>query len=215
MNRYEINKVMECMNSSNKGCYYRIETQRFDLDFHHSDKYYAVVQGVTPYKLALLINKKYDNSKYHIRVCGGHESEKPTGNVYIYHIDTVEGLVAFVLETKDYYSKTHEYTDKMGQLLDRIYTKILEGVSPRKSVYDWMLEDEHRKDYFRTVLSTNTYLDYRIRKKIESFDKAVNPYCCNDIEINNFGLMISGVVSRCRYNGEKLAFHLKMRKVVL
>ena len=70
-----------------------------------------------------------------------------------YHIDNISGLIAFLLETQDYYSKTQECSEKTEQFLNMIYTKILEGVNSRITIYDWMLDIEIEK-----IILNNYYL---------------------------------------------------------
>ena len=178
MNKFELDKVMECFGFE-KSDNYKIN----GCNYYHSGKYFTIVNGKTPYELALLIREKYDNDIYKIRVNGNHESEFPRGDVYEYHIDTIEGLVAFILETQEYYKSQGLYQD-LDQVLNLIYSKILRDVRPNISVYDWMLERENRRDYFKTLLSSKTYFDFQLRKRIESFDNAVNPFA-NNLDVND------------------------------
>ena len=92
-----------------------------------------------------LVYKKYDNHKYLIRVDGNHENNTPTQDVYTYHIDTIEGLVAFLIETKNYYSKAQTSSDELETILSMVYQKILENVNPQVGIYDWMLERNNRR----------------------------------------------------------------------
>lgn len=137
-NKYELDKTMESFGFNKRDCYH---INRYN--YYHDGSYFTIVSGKTPYKLALLINEKYDNSKYKIRVDGNHEKFLPTRDVYTYHIDTVEGLAAFLIETINYYSKTNDTSFELDTVLDEIYIKILEGVNPQVNIYDWMLDKDN------------------------------------------------------------------------
>lgn len=161
MNKFELDKTMECFGFDKKDCY-----EICGCKYYHDGRYFTIVNGKTPKELAKLIKSKYDNNKYKIRVEGNHEDYEPTGDVYTYHIDTIEGLVAYLIETKNYYSKTQTNPDELENILDLIYKKILENVNPQLNIYDWMLDRDNRKEYFKRVLSNNTYLDFKLRKQI-------------------------------------------------
>lgn len=186
MNIYELDKTMESFELKTSD-YYKVEGLKI-----YSHSCYAIVKGKTPYELSTLINKKYDNNIFKIRVNGDNESKIPTGDIYTYHIDTIEGLIAFLLETKDYYSKTQDFSKKFEQISKQIYFKILEDVNPSMSIYDWMLDRENRKDYFKTLLAIDSFLDFKIRKKIENFDNIINPFCTNDLNLDNLGFAVKG-----------------------
>ena len=159
MNKFELDKVMECFGFE-KSDNYKIN----GCSYYHNGKYFTILDGKTPYELALLIRKKYNNNIYKIRVNGDHESKFPNNDVYTYHIDTIEGLAAFIFESQKYYKSQKSYED-LDQVLNLIYSKILNEVNPNVNVYDWILERENRNDYFKTLLSSKTYLDFKLRKK--------------------------------------------------
>lgn len=187
MNKFELDKVMECLGFDAKSCY-----EINGCKYYHDGRYFTIVKGKTPYELALLIRNKYDNDIYKIRVNGSHESEIPRGDIYTYHIDTIEGLVVFLLEAQDYYFKSQENSKDIEQFLHLVYSKILQGVNPNISIHDWMLNNENRKRYFETVLNISTCLDFKLRKKIESFDNIVNPFCNYDLDLNNSKFVARG-----------------------
>lgn len=187
MNKFELDKIMECFGYK-KSDIYEIGEQRF----YHGGGYYTIVDGRTPFELALLISQKYDNDKYKIRVDGDNESKIPSGDIYKYHIDTTEGLAAFLFETQNYYSKSQNSPNELENILSMIYTKIIENVNPQMSIYDWMLDRENRKEYFKTLLSSSSYLDFKLRKRIENFDNIVNPFCNKNLDINNNGFIVRG-----------------------
>ena len=193
MNKFELDKVMECFGFE-KSDNYKIN----GCNYYHDGRYFTIVNDKIPYELALLIRKKYDNDIYKIRVNGNHESEFPGNDVYKYHIDTIEGLVAFILESQEYYKSQKLYLD-LDQTLNLIYSKILHEVQPNISVYDWMLERENRKDYFKTIFSSKTYLDVKLRKKIESFDNVVNPFANNNLDVD-YSIFITRGYGYCHDN---------------
>lgn len=184
MNKFELDKIMECLGLEKKESY-----EIKGCKYCHSGSYYTIVKGKTPYELALLISEKYNNNIYKIRVNGNIESEVPSGDVYTYHIDTIEGLVVFLLETHRYYQLPFKETEFN---LQSVYNKILQEVDPKMSIYDWMLDRENRKDYFKTLLNMNTVLDFELRKKIEEFDNIVNPFCNNNLDLNSSKFIVRG-----------------------
>lgn len=189
MNEFEFDKAMEYLGYE-KVCGRYITKTHYCL--YHSGKYYAIVEGRTPYELALLIREKYDNNIYKIRVNGNHQSEYPKCDVYEYHIDTLEGLVVFLLETRNYYSMQQNVDEEIDRTLNSLYKNLLRRVDTKTSVYDWMFQQENGLIFFKTVLSTDSYLDFRLRKKIETFDNVVNPFCNKTLNIddNNFAVFV-------------------------
>ena len=181
MNNFEFKKIMEyfTLNKNENDCYLIGE-----LKLYYDGRGFAIVEGKTPFELAKIINNKYDNSVYKIRVNGNNDLETPYSNVYTYHIDTIEGLAAFLLETKIYYSDSPSTFEELDEILNSIYLNILKSVDTQTSIYNWMLEQNNRKEYFKTILSTETYLDFKLRKKIEQFDKVMNPFC--DLNLNTY-----------------------------
>ena len=172
MNKFELDKTMECFGYKKSGTY-NIGEQKF----YHDGRYFTIVNGKTPKELAQLIYEKYDNNKYKIRVDGNNEHCYPIKDVYIYHIDTIEGLVAFLLETKNYYSKEEQNEYEMEVILNSIYQKILENVNPKLKVYDWMAKEN---------------IDFKLRKKIEDFDKVVSPFCNKAINVKDNNFIVHG-----------------------
>lgn len=187
MNKFELDKTMECFGYKKSDSY-----AVGNLTFYHDGRYFTIVKGKTPEELANLIYKKYDNSKYLIRVDGNNENYTPIGDTYTYHIDTIEGLVAYLIETKNYYSKMQTNSDEIENTLDSIYKKILEKVNPQLNIYDWMLDRVNRKEYFKRVLLNNTYLDFKLRKQIELFDSIINPFTNNCYDINDSKFIVRG-----------------------
>ncbi len=187
MNKFELDKTMEIFGFDKEDCY-----EIYGCKYYNDGRYFTIVKGKTPKELAKLIKEKYDNNKYKIRVEGNHEDYEPTSDVYTYHIDTIEGLVAYLIETKNYYSKIQSNLDEFENILNSIYKKILENVNPRLNVYDWMLDRDNRKEYFKRLLSNNTYLDFKLRRQIELFDSMINPFVNNCYDINESKFIVHG-----------------------
>lgn len=191
MNKFELNIIMNVFGYEESPLY-RVN----ECDIYHGGSYYAVVKGNTPYELALLIREKYDNDKYKIRVNGGREEEYPEKDIYTYHIDTKEGLVAYILERQNYYSASKESSNDLDNIMKTVYTKILAATDPRLSIYDWMLDRENRKEYFKSLLNVNTGLDFKLRKKIDDFDNTINPFVKGNIDLDKQNFIVDG------YNGK-------------
>lgn len=187
MNKFELDKTMECFGLDKKDCY-----EINGCKYYNDGRYFTIVNGKIPYELAMLISNKYDNDMYKIRVNGYGESEVPQYDVYTYHIDTIEGLAAVLLETEAYYSKVEVTVKDFEKFLQLVYLKILQGVNPNISVCDWMLNNENSKSYFKTILNAKTYLDFRLRRKMETFDNLVSPFCNDELDLNNSKFIVRG-----------------------
>jgi len=204
MNKFEFRAVIKCIGT--------IVGNRIPIngcEFYHNDKYFAIVHGKVPYELAKLINEKYDNNKYKIRVEGANESKVPKGDVYTYHIDTIEGLVAFILELKNYYSKSEVTQEEFETNLNMVYNEILQSVNANVSIYDWMLDRNTRKEYFNSLFKNNTILDFRLRKKIEEFDNIVNPFPNINLNTIDNNFIVNGDISNTDiFNGVESCYKL-------
>lgn len=187
MNKFELDKTMECFGLDKKDCY-----EINGCKYYNDGRYFTIVNGKIPYELAMLISNKYDNDMYKIRVNGYGESEVPQYDVYTYHIDTIEGLAAVLLETEAYYSKGEVTVKDFEKFLQLVYLKILQGANPNISVCDWMLNNENSKAYFKTILNAKTYLDFRLRRKMETFDNLVSPFCNDELDLNNSKFIVRG-----------------------
>ena len=195
MNKFELDKTMECLGYKADKDFYLVKGCKF---YHDGFRYFTGVYGNIPRDLAKLIYEKYDNNKYKIRVEGAHENAIPVGNVRTYHVDTIEGLVALILELKNYKIKDVS-SEELEEALQLIYKKILKSVDADVSVYDWMLDRENRKEYFKTLFEHNTLLDLRLRKKIVEFDNVVNPFYNNQLDMDDNSFIVNGI--KCT-NGE-------------
>lgn len=93
---------------------------------------------------------------------------------------------------QSYYFKEQFHNEEMEDFLNFVYTNILNAVNPRINIYDWMLDRENKNKYFKTLLTMNSYINFRVRRKIEEFDNALNPFCNSEIAINNYGFVVGG-----------------------
>lgn len=113
--------------------------------------------------------------------------------VHTYHIDTKEGLVILLTEMKDYFArkqrKRETEVQRFDELMATINAEILKKVKPSISTYEWMQADEENNEiFFQTVSSgTKTSFGKEFRKAIDEFDKVVNPFINEDIELDEIG----------------------------
>lgn len=195
MNKFEFTKVMDCLATSpEEDGSYIIDGCRF---YHDGYKYFARVYGDISREFATNLFEKYDNSKYKIRVEGTNEFAKPVGNVHIYHVDTIQGLAALILELR-YFDIKNVTEEQLEERLQMIYRKILSDIDTDVSVNEWMLDRETRKKYFNTMFEHNTLLDLKLRKKLIEFDNITNPYSNEEVNISNNKFVVNG--NKC--NGE-------------
>lgn len=171
------------------------------LNFYlENNKYYAVVEGIIPMSVACNIYDKYPNNPYKIRVQGGNVNLDPRdyGTTYIdtYHIDTKEGLIIFIMQMRDFlsnkYGKIDVLYDNYWNFLEDVSYNILYKLNPFVSVKDWMkgaINDSYSK-YLNTISKKyDKQVDYEIRKKLDIFDKLVNPFqdsTLDSFELNRF-----------------------------
>ena len=108
-----------------------------------------------------------------------------------YHIDTKEGLVVFLKEMSAYLSKSNKETEDINydDLANNVSFEILKKINPSISAYEWMQDDEANKDNYNRVVERDnkTYLGQIFRNAILDFDKAVNPYTDENIELDEIG----------------------------
>ena len=184
MNKFELDKTMEYFECKKKDVYLFK-----NLNIYHSGKYYVVVQGRVPYNLAEQIYKNYNNEKYLIRVNGNNASEIPTTDIYTYHIDTMEGLIAFLTETKNYYSEESNISYK--NVLNQVSKSILEDIGSI-SFNDWLLQYENQDELLKTKQNSNIVIDIGIRNRLDKFDKLVNPISSNILDIEKSKFIVHG-----------------------
>ena len=116
-------------------------------------------------------------------------------NKYVctYHIDTKEGLVILLTEMKDYFARKKRIREtevqRFDELMVTINAEILKKVKPSISTYEWMQADEENNEIFSQTVSSGTKTSFgkEFRKAIDEFDKVVNPFINEDIELDEIG----------------------------
>ena len=120
-------------------------------------------------------------------------SKKEGKNTYIetYHIDSKEGLIILLTELKDYYARKlglpETEVQRYNEILSTINARILMKINPTITTYDWMGEDEQYCEKFldTIVRDHNTPFEHEFREIIDQFDKTINPYINEDIELDS------------------------------
>lgn len=171
-----------------------------NLIFRFSDTYYTIVEGDIPLEVANTIYEKYPENPYGIRVNGGCDYCNPNKVFpYYYHIDTKEGLLIFITEMKDYFARKTGLPEtdvqRYDELMARINSKILEKVNLSISTNEWMQADEENREIFFQTVSNNekTPFGKEFRKALDDFDKTINPFINQDIELDEVGSYIKKV----------------------
>jgi len=198
MNKFELDKTMEVLGYESPGEYeYSYITGKYETPpYNYLGKYniflrnyYCVTSNVNK-TIAEGLFKKYNNSKYKIRVDGDNEHKIPYGSCF-YHIDTLEGLVAFLYETA--YYETHGHIDESYEgylkLLTTVYRKILDNMNVYQSINDYMINNP---DYIKTYLDNRNDLDFNVRSAIQRFDSFVNPFENRNTKIYRNKYEVSG-----------------------
>lgn len=138
-------------------------------------------------------------------------SRRVNENKYIgtYNIDTKEGLVILLLEMKDYFARKQGLVEtevkRFDELMATINSRILKKVNPYISTYEWMKSDSKNSEIFlRTVENDRkTSFGKQFRNAIDKFDKVVNPYINEKIDLDEMINYLSKVnISSDVYNFE-------------
>ena len=118
--------------------------------------------------------KRKDNKKY----------------IKTYHIDTKEGLIVFITEMKDYYLRKLKQPETEVQKFDEILAetteKIIAEINPTISAYEWMQGDDENRDNYNAKPENKVALlmKKRFRELVTNFDKSVNPFLDEDVELD-------------------------------
>lgn len=190
-----------------------------NIGFNFGGSYYTVVSGKIPFEVAENIYNKYPDNPYIIRIAGGCEDWKPSewavtgpnGEKYItgYHIDTKEGLLILLCELEDYYlrkeNKKANTMAKYDELLDCVNEGLLSKIDPTISGYDWMQGDKKNKDFYNAQLENyGSQFIQKLREAVDSFDKAVNPFLDDSIELaSSIEYQDKVTISGSLYNGDE------------
>lgn len=121
------------------------------------------------------------------------DSKKEDKNTYIetYHIDSKEGFIVFLTELNDYYARKvglpETEVQRYDEILSTINAQILMEINPTITTYDWMGEDEQYCEKFldTVVRDHKSPFGHEFRKIIDQFDKTINPYISEDIELDS------------------------------
>lgn len=114
-------------------------------------------------------------------------------NKYIetYHIDSKEGLIIFLTELKDYYARKQGLREtevqRYDEIISTVSSEILKQVNPSITNYDWMRADEQYGEIFLNTIARDKQIPFgrAFRKIIDQFDRTVNPYINEDIELDS------------------------------
>lgn len=166
-----------------------------NITINFNDNYYVTIKGKIPLDLANILYQKYKNQNYGIRIIGKHPQSNPDDyfkedenqDKYIegYEIEKKEGLIIFLLELKNYYTKKNNLLELENKTINKIIalitSELIKESSLSISTYQWMSEDSiNRTDFYETVGRTQIKTaDQIFRKTIEEFDKTINPYASN------------------------------------
>ena len=134
----------------------------------------------------------------------------PNGEKYIdgYHVDTKEGLLILLCELEDYYlRKANKQTNILAlydELLDCLNQGILSKIDPTISAYGWMQCDENRDFYIKQLDEYGSQFIQKIRDAVDDFDKAVNPFLDDSIELaSSIDYQDKVTISGSLYRGDK------------
>lgn len=183
-----------------------------NVTFRFSGSYYTIVEGNIPLEVANTIYEKYPGNPYGIRVNGGCNDWNPnTIYPHYYHIDSKEGLVIFITEMKDFFARKaglpETEVQRYDELMATINSRILKVVNPSISTNEWMQEDEENREIFFQTVANNekTPFGKEFRKAIDEFDKTINPFINQDIELDEIGNYIKKVnISANTYSSKNI-----------
>ena len=168
----------------------------FEVDKIISEKYQKEQYGIRPVgsnNSCNLVQFSDTNSLGITEESKNDASKKEAKNTYIetYHIDSKEGLIILLTELKDYYAKKlglpETEVQRYNEILSTINARILMKINPTITTYDWMGEDEQYCEKFldTIVRDHNTPFEHEFREIIDQFDKTINPYINEDIELDS------------------------------
>lgn len=132
-------------------------------------------------------------------------------NKYIetYHIDSKEGLIILLTELKDYYARKQGLCEtevqRYDEIISTISAEILKKVNPSITTYDWMGADEEYGESFLNIIARDkhTPFGHAFREIVDQFDRTINPYINEDIELDSIDNYLQKVnISANTYNEE-------------
>lgn len=160
------------------------------------------------------IEQELDVDEYSAKCRKAHENLlcRTNENKYIdtYHIDTKEGLVILLLEMKDYFARKQGLAEtevqRFNEIMATINSEILKKVNPSISAYEWMkVDSKNSESFFETIENgKKTSFGKEFRNAIDKFDKVVNPFINEEIDLDEAINYLSKVnISANRYNSER------------
>lgn len=111
--------------------------------------------------------------------------------IQTYHIDTKEGLIIFLTEMKDYYARKKGLREtevkRYDEILIAVTTEVLNKINPCITTYDWMGADKEFGESFLNTIEkeNNTSFGHDFRELIDEFDRTINPYINENIELDS------------------------------
>lgn len=115
----------------------------------------------------------------------------------------------FLLEMKDYLAKKEGILETEAKRFDELMTtinlEILRKVNPCISTYDWMKEDPNNSEYFIETVEKGrkTSFGKEFRNAIDNFDKVVNPFINEKIELDEMTNYFSKIkINAATYDSE-------------
>lgn len=112
--------------------------------------------------------------------------------IEVYHIDSKEGLIILLSELKDYYARKQGLPEievkRYNEIESNVSSEILKKVNPDITTCKWMEgADTYNHERFLNTVSQDNSTPFQIvfRRAIDQFDKTVNPYINEDIELDS------------------------------
>lgn len=197
MTRLEFNEILKAININNHILNARgangLEQEVYfwnDLLIQFSGTDYALIKGNIPLEFANILYNKYPKSHYKMRINGGTDIPNEDKHISMYYINAKEELIIFLTELNDYYARKKGLPETEVQRYDEIMAtitgSILKKVNPCITATEWMAEDkEYGESYLSLIESEQkTLLGRVLRKMLEQFDKTINPFINEEIELD-------------------------------
>lgn len=181
MNRLEYDEVLNAF----KIFLSRLDNFKISFICPFEGSCYAEVKVNIPLEVKKVINAKYRREPNSIMTYGICRGEKG-----VYQIISKKGLVLFLNEIKDYYDRKDGLVETDGQNIDEIKAsidlEIIKKVNPSITAYEWLQADEDSRKIFSQIELSKEKTPFweKFRKAIDNFDKAVNPFINQDIELD-------------------------------
>lgn len=166
-----------------------------------------------------LIDQSLETAEYEAKYKEASERllERSKDNKYIkvYHIDSKEGFIILLTELKDYYARKKGLAETEVQKYDEILAMVTAGmlkkVKPDITTYDWMAGAGHCGERFLDDVEREKQTPFgkSCREIIEQFDRTVNPYINDDIELDSIDKYLQKVSIGASVHDEEYGQHRK------